>query len=69
MYERILGTGKFVKIDMGGANFKHVEQFDIYDSMMREVLHTATGIDAAKAWLEQEVKRQRLACATGNCED
>ncbi len=69
MYERIQGTGKFTKVDKGSGNVHQVERFDIYDAQMREVLTTVVGMDAAIQWLEQETRRERIACPTGSCED
>ena len=69
MYERIIGTGRLVRVNKGTGGLRDVEQFEIYDAAMREVLHTATGMEDAKLWLECELKRERLACPTGGCED
>lgn len=69
MYERIQGTGIIQRVHIGAGLYQDTEMFDIFDESMRHVLHTSVGIAAARAWLDNELKRERLSCLTGRCED
>lgn len=69
MYERIIGTGNFVELNPNTVIAKKVETFRVYSEDMREVLITVPGFDAAKKYLEDDVRRMKLACGTGSCED
>lgn len=69
MYERIIASDKlWESVSPGGVKTKLPYQ-DIYSADLREILHTEKTFEDAKAWLERELKRERLACPTGGCED
>ena len=69
MYDRIIASDKLWEhVNHSGFKTKLPYQ-DIYSADLREILHTEKTFEAAKAWLERELKRERLACPTGGCGD
>lgn len=69
MYARIMGSGKFEKVEINPGHPVKVEIYNIYDASMRTVINRVTGLSNATAWLEGELKREYMMCPTGKCED
>ena len=69
MLERIIASDKLYE-HINSAGFKTMLPYhDIYSADLRDVVHTEKTFEDARKWLERELKRERLACPTGGCED